>query len=89
MAESAVLCSNVCKQCTLGVNNNNALPKYIIKGDSFAYNGIPVVDMTIKLFPYTNQITSTYTTELHICKQQHTPTANSVFYMFLLISQAP
>ena len=40
----------------------------------FSYNRIPMVDMTIKLCPSTNHITSTYTTELHVCKQQHTPT---------------
>ena len=33
---------------------------------------IPVVDMTIKLCPSTNPITTTYTSELHVCKQQHT-----------------
>ena len=33
---------------------------------------IPIVDMTIKLCPSTNPITTTYTSELHVCKQQHT-----------------
>ena len=31
-----------------------------------------MVDVTIKLCPSTNPITTTYTTELHVCKQQHT-----------------
>ena len=34
------------------------------------------VDMTIKLCPSTNCITNMHTTDLHVCKQQHTPTAN-------------
>ena len=68
--------SNVCKQCTLHVNNNNSFQYYIIMGDTFAYNRIPVIDMTIKLGPSTNHITNMFTTELHVCKQQHTPIAN-------------
>ena len=48
------------------------LPTLVIKGDTFAYNRIPVIDMTIKLCPSTNPITATYTTELHVCKQQYT-----------------
>ena len=35
-----------------------------------------MVDMTIKLSPSTNPITNMCTTELHVCKQQQTPTAN-------------
>ena len=35
-----------------------------------------MIDMTIKLGPSTNPITSMYKTELHVCKQQQTPTAN-------------
>ena len=35
-----------------------------------------MVDMTFKLGPSINPITNMYTTELHICKQQHPPTAN-------------
>ena len=43
--------------------------------------GYPV-DMTIKLCPSTSPITSTFTTELHVCKQQHsTPTGNYVIYL--------
>ena len=44
--------------------------------DTFAYNRISIVDMTTKLCPCANPITTTYTTELHVFKQQHTPTAN-------------
>ena len=29
MAKSALMCSNVCKQCNLHVNNNNALPSIL------------------------------------------------------------
>ena len=61
MTQCALICQNVCKQSTLRVNNNNAL-----------HNMIPVVDMTIKLCPSTNSITTTYRSELHVCKQQHT-----------------
>ena len=39
-------------------------------------NTISIVDMTIKLCPSTNPITSMFATELHVCKQHHTPTAN-------------
>ena len=35
-----------------------------------------MIDMAIKLGKCTNPITNMYTTELHVCKQQHTPTAN-------------
>ena len=41
-----------------------------------------MIDMTIKLCPSTNPITSMFITELHVCKQQHTPD----FYMFLNMS---
>ena len=40
------------------------------------YNRIPIVEMAIKLCLSTNTIISMFTTELHVCKQQHTPTAN-------------
>ena len=41
----------------------------------FAYKRIPVVDtrMTIKVL---TPIINMFKTELHACKQQHTPTAN-------------
>ena len=35
-----------------------------------------MTDMTLKLGPSTNPITDMFTTELNVCKQQHTPTAN-------------
>ena len=35
-----------------------------------------MVDMTIKLGPSTNPITEMFATELHVCKQQQTPTVN-------------
>ena len=70
------MCSNVCKQCTLHVNNNNALPQYIIKGDTFAHNKMAMINMTIKLGLCTNPITKMFKTELNACKQQNTPTAN-------------
>ena len=35
-----------------------------------------MIGMTIKPGQSTNPITNMYTTELHVCKQQHTPTAN-------------
>ena len=73
MIRHAVTCQNVCKQCSLRINNNNAFPQYIIKGTYFR---IPMVDMTIKLGQSTNPITNMNTTELHDCKQQHMPTAN-------------
>ena len=73
MTQRAVTCQNVCKQCSLRVNNNN---EFLHITDIFAYNSIPVVDMAIKLCASTNPITSMFTTELHVCKQQHTPTAN-------------
>ena len=63
--------SNVCKQCSLHVNNNKA------RGDTLVYyNKTPVVDVTTELCPSTNPITTMFTTELHIFKQQHIPTAN-------------
>ena len=68
-------CQNVCKQCSLRVNNNKAT-LVLKRGDIFAYNRIPMIDMTIKLGQSTNPITNMYTTELHVFKQQHTPTAN-------------
>ena len=58
--------------------NNNIRPQLIKislkRGDTFAYNRIPVIDMIIKLGPSTNPITNMFKTELHVCKQQHTPT---------------
>ena len=36
-----------------------------------------MIDMTIKLDQSTNPITNMYTTELHVCKQQHMPTATT------------
>ena len=43
------------------------------KGEiTLAYNRTPVVGMTIKVCPSANPFTTTYTTELHVCKQQHT-----------------
>ena len=45
-------------------------------GNTFAYTKIPVIDMTIKFDPGTNPITRVFITELHVCKQHHTPTAN-------------
>ena len=42
----------------------------------YCKGGIPVIDITIKLGPSTNPITNMFETELHVCKQQHTPTAN-------------
>ena len=42
--------------------------------------------MTIKLGPSTNPITSMFTTELHVRKQQHTPRANQNFHVSLNIS---
>ena len=45
-----------------------------------------LVDMTFKLDPSTNPITSMFTTELHICKQQHTPTANQNMLLFSFFS---
>ena len=35
-----------------------------------------MIDMTIKFGPSTNHITNMSATELHVCKQQHTPIAN-------------
>ena len=34
-----------------------------------------MIDIAIKLGPSTNHITNMFKTELHVCKQQHTPTA--------------
>ena len=48
----------------------------LLRGDTFAYSRMPVIDMTIKLGPSTNPITIMYTTVLHVCKQQQTLTAN-------------
>ena len=35
-----------------------------------------MIDMTIKLGPSTNPFPNMITTELHVCKQQHMPTAS-------------
>ena len=35
-----------------------------------------MIDMTIKVGPSTNPITDMFRTELNVCKQQQTPTAN-------------
>ena len=35
-----------------------------------------MIDMAIKLGPSTDPLTNMLKTELHVCKQQHTPTAN-------------
>ena len=35
-----------------------------------------MIDMTIKPGPSNNPITNMFTTELHVCKQQQTPTDN-------------
>ena len=35
-----------------------------------------MIDMAIKLGPSTDPLTNMFKTELHICKQKHTPTAN-------------
>ena len=49
-------------------------------GNTFAYNRIPVLDTTIKLGPSTKPITNMFKTELHVCKQQHTPMANKMSF---------
>ena len=52
-------------------------PIILYKGDILLHiTGYPVIDMIIKLGPSTNPITDMFTTELHVCKQQQTPTAN-------------
>ena len=73
MAQSTLMCLHVCKQCSLQCTT---IIHY--KGDIIyiIYNLITEVDMTIKLCSTTNPTTSTFTTELYVCKQQHTPTAN-------------
>ena len=51
--QCALMCSNVCKQFALCVNNNK--PHNTL--DTFAkYNRTPVKDMTIKLGPSTNHV---------------------------------
>ena len=39
-----------------------------------------MIDMTIKLGPSTNHITNLFTTELHVCKQQHNYLENKKFF---------
>ena len=84
-------CQNVFKQCSLPVNNNKATLIIHYKGEILLHITSSMVisitgnllflfaffgDMTIKLGPSTIPITKIFTTELHVCKQQHTPTAN-------------
>ena len=71
MTRHAVTCQNVCKLYSLHVNNNNSLEGEIL----LHITGYPV-DMTIKLGQSTNLITNMFSTELHVCKQQQTPTFN-------------
>ena len=59
MVKSALMCSNVCKQCSLRVNNNNTLPslQHIQLSYMFVNNNIhflhdisnTLVDMCMKL----------------------------------------
>ena len=73
MTQCALMCLNVCKQLTLHVNKNNLIIHY--KGWILLHNNrITVVYMTIKLCPSPNPITIMFTTELHVYKQQPTPT---------------
>ena len=65
-SDLSVMYSTCKQQCT---------PIIDYKGE-IAYNRTPVVDITIKLGPSTIPITNTFTTKLHICKQQQTSTAN-------------
>ena len=74
MVQCALMCSNVCKQRTLRVNKKFT-PIIYYKGEIFLYNKYTVY-MIVKLGPSSNTITKMFTTELHVCKQQHTPTAN-------------
>ena len=77
MTQCAVFCQNVCKQCSLPVNNNKATPTINYKGEILLHiTGYPMIDMTTKLGQSTDPITNMYTSELHVCKQQHMPTAN-------------
>ena len=66
-----MICQNVCKQCSLPVNNNKVTPILHYKGEILLhnYNRIPMIDMTIKLGQSTNPITNMNTTELHVFKQ--------------------
>ena len=64
------------------VNNNKDTPVIHYKGEILLhnYNRMPVLDMTFKLCPSTNHITAMFTTELHIFKQQCTPTAIKMYF---------
>ena len=70
---------------SLPVNNNKASPTIHLKGDTLHnYNRTPVLGITIKLAPSTNPITTMFTTPLHICKQQQTPTAKFAYFSLYL-----
>ena len=62
--------------CCLHVNY--IVYKCFDRGDTSAYNRIPMVDMTIKLGTSIKPITNMYTTGLNVCKQQQTHTANQL-----------
>ena len=74
MTQCALVCSNVCKKCSLCANNNKGT---LVIGDiCFAYKRIAVVDTTIKICLSANPIINLFTNDLHVSKQQHPPTAN-------------